>query len=156
MTDGKFTMCQYLFSVLSNYYTSCRYQGVVISCDYLPRQSELAEAVREYYPAFDYWHQADAADAPPWGCYVTEFCQNVFRKTRQGLIILDPEQWLSQWSGANQATFWSQLSGHYAAAPIIAIAKDVPATTQHLENHFKPQRLTDARTRFWVSKYHNN
>jgi hypothetical protein len=85
--------------------------------------------------------------------YVTEFCERAFHPSRSGLLIIEPEQWLHRWNTPNQGTFWSFLSGYYAGTPVIVIAKDVIATTKHLETYFKPRRIADAEVRFWVSKY---
>lgn len=137
------------------YYGFCRYQGIVITNNDLMVQQKLSDTLRESYQDFDYWHHPSVDTAPALDCYVTEFCERAFHTPRQGLLIVDPEQWLSRWNLPNQGTFWSRLSGHYAGYPIIVLAKDAIATTRLLETYFKPQSLSDAEARLWVSKYQN-
>lgn len=138
---------------ISSYYGFCRYQGLVITSNDLMVQEKLSATLHQHYPDFDYWHHPGMGSTPALNCYVTEFCQCAFHTPRQGLLIVDPEQWLSRWNLPNQGTFWSRLSGHYAGYPVIVLAKDAIATTQLLETYFKPQSLPSAEARLWVSKY---
>lgn len=148
-------MTKEYIQVISNYYDFCRYQGIVITSNNLMDQDKLSATLRQHYPYFDYWHHPSIDPAPSLDCYITEFCECAFHTPRQGLLIVDPEQWLSRWNLPNQGTFWSRLSGHHAGYPVIVLAKDVIATTQLLETYFKPQSLSSAEARLWVSKYQN-
>lgn len=147
------TVCGGILHGLQEYYTSCRYQGVVFTTKDLVITDALANTLRSHFESFECWQQPGQAPAPPLECYVSVFCRRAFQCERSGLIIVEPENWLFQWNKANQQSFWSDLSGHYGRFPVIVIARGGSETTGFLERYFRAAPFDDDTVRGWISKY---
>ena len=139
-----------LLVALEKYYKTCRYQGVVCSSRDLVLIQQLADAVRQTYQNFECWGHPTLVPAPPLGNYITDYCRLAFQTQRTGLIIVEPENWLFQWTRDNQRTFWCHLGGIFGRYPIIVIAKDVRTTTEHLDCYFNAKPIDGIDARLWL------
>lgn len=136
-----------------HYQASCRYQGVVLTSRFLPDLQQISTELPRFFEDYEYWQEPGIKSAPDSSCKGRFFCDKAFHQERNGLIILEPENWLFEWPREERKGFWSQLGNHYGRYPVIILARDVDFTTSDLSNYFKVSSTALNNYRFWTSKY---
>ncbi len=143
-----------VIQALQAYYQgSCRYQGIVLTSRFLPDLQQLSTGLTRFLEQYEYWQEPGMPPAPDSTCKGRSFCDKAFHQERNGLIILEPENWLFEWPREERKGFWYQLGNHYGRYPVITLARDVDFTTSDLSSYFRAGPTALNTYRFWTSKY---
>lgn len=118
--------------------------------------NEIKNQLIQQLSPIELWIEPSLDKVPPSSISPIEWCKKVFTEPHpERLLILSPEDWMFEWTEAEQRHFWAKLSQASGDKKgVFVIFKETPAITMLVTQLFDQRHLTGNRSA-WTSKRGN-
>jgi hypothetical protein len=133
-----------------------RYRCLAFSGHSVNSIDEIKNQLLQQLSPIEIWIAPSLNKAPPSPISRIDWCYKVFTEPHpEGLLILSPEDWMFEWTEADQRHFWVTLSQAFGDKKgVFVIFKETPTITMLVTQLFDQRHLTGNRSA-WTSKREN-
>ncbi len=131
---------------------SIRYNGIAVSTKSQKDLEYLSEVIVDKAEGYDLWHELNT-QSPSLPCSRSLYLKNAFEKSRKGLIIISPDEWMFDWADLDKRSFWSALSEIYGRHPVITLFAEAFENKKFVSDYFYVDSMTGLPVNVWTSKY---
>jgi len=129
--------------------TNIRYRNIGFSSKSLRDLDDVTHTLRELLPNYALWELPSMQTAPKQTISRKGFQEKILAIKHEGLIIHQPEQWLSQWSLLEKQAFWSALGMSHANKKVVFVSAESDEFQQTNNGYFKSQLLDGLSINLW-------
>ena len=126
-----------------------RYRNIGFSSKKLNDLDDVTQTLRSLLPSYALWQQPNVQSAPAQIISRKDFQDNILSANHDGIIIQQPEQWLSQWSLLDKQAFWSAISMWHGTTKLVLSFAESDEFQQINNAYYKPQVLDGLAINFW-------
>lgn len=141
-------------TILTDYHVpTLRYRHLAFSSKNLAMLEQITDALQTLLPEYTVWNgeKPDLNAAPVTGCPRQDFIAQAFDAPHAGLIISQPEYWLSRWDILDKQAFWSALSTRHGGHHVIVVFAEGDSFAKINQHYFRPLILESIPVTAWVS-----
>lgn len=126
-----------------------RYHNIGFSSKNLRDLDDITQTLRSLLPNYTLWQQPGMQSAPELMISRKNFQDRILAANQAGIIIHQPEQWLSQWSLVEKQAFWSAVGMWHGNTKLVLTFAESDEFQQINNAYFKAQPLDGLAINFW-------
>lgn len=130
-----------------------RYRNLGFSSKDFVALNQITQTLKILLPDYTFWegNEPNLNSAPPFTCSHWDFIQQAFDSLHTGLIISEPDYWLSRWQILEKQAFWSVLSTRFGGHNVIVVFPENYAFAQINQHYFYSKMLDSIPITAWIS-----
>jgi hypothetical protein len=130
-----------------------RYRNLGFSSKDFAVLNQITQTLKTLLPDYTVWdvNQPNLNNTPPQTCSRKDFIEQAFDLSRTGLIISEPDFWLSRWHILDKQAFWSALSTRFGGHNVIVVFPENHAFAQINQHYFYSKTLDSTPITAWIS-----
>jgi hypothetical protein len=126
-----------------------RYHNIGFSSKDLRDLDDVTQTLRGLLPNYIHWEGPGIMQAPIGTITRSDFAHSILSAPGDGLIIQQPEQWLSHWQLTDKQAFWSDLGMWHGTKKVVLVFAASDEFQQINNAYFKPQLLGGVPIKLW-------
>ncbi|MGD7035684.1 hypothetical protein [Methylotuvimicrobium buryatense] len=141
-------------TVITHYHAPIvRYRHLAFSSKNFAVLEQVTHILQMQLPHYTVWNgeKPDISVAPSLPCPRQYFIAQAFDAPHTGLIISQPDYWLSRWDILDKQAFWSALSTRHGGHPVIVVFAEGDSFAKINQHYFSPHALDAIPVTSWVS-----
>lgn len=140
-----------LKEALSQYHlkANIRYKNIAFSSKNLAVLDDVTQTLRSLLPGYSVWQNPGKQGAPDVTGSMKYFQQCMNDVQQEGIIIHQPEQWLSHWHLLEKQAFWSMLGMWHDQTNIVLVFAESHEFQKSNNDYFKPLPLDGLSICLW-------
>jgi len=140
-----------LKSVLTQFHlkSNLRYQNIALSSKNLADLDDISQTLRSLLPGYAVWKSPSKQGAPESLISRKSFLDSISRVKQEGVIIHQPEQWLSHWPLLEKQAFWSTVGMWHGQTNVILVFAESHEFQSINNGYFKSLSLEGLNIRIW-------
>lgn len=130
-----------------------RYRNLGFSSKDFVALHQITQTLTTVLPDYTVWdaNQPNLNNAPLLNCSHWDFIEQAFDSLDTGLIISEPDYWLSRWQILEKQAFWSALSTRFGGHNVIVVFPENHAFAQINQHYFYSKTLDSTPITAWIS-----
>jgi len=126
-----------------------RYCNIGFSSKNLADLDDITQSLRLLLPGYGLWQTPSMQGAPDLLASRKQLIDQILASKQQGIIIHQPEQWLSQWSLVDKQAFWSALGMSHGHTKVVLSFAESNEFQQINNKYYKLTPLTGLAINLW-------
>ena len=126
-----------------------RYRNIAFSSKKLAALDDVTQTLRGLLPGYAVWQIAGIHNAPKTITSRNALLKCISDIQQKGVIIHQPEQWLSHWPLLEKQAFWSALSMWQNQINVVLVFAESDEFQQINNTYFKPKILEGLNMHVW-------
>jgi hypothetical protein len=126
-----------------------RYHNIGFSSKDLQDLDNVTQTLKELLPDYIHWEGPGIMDAPIGTITRSDYAHAILSAPVDGLIIQQPEQWLSHWQLTDKQAFWSDLGMWHGTKKVVVVFAASDEFQQINNAYFKPRLLDGVPIKLW-------
>jgi len=138
-------------SILDQYHlnSNIRYRNIAFSSKNLADLDDVTQTLRSLLPGYEIWKSPSKQGAPESLISRKSFLDSFSRVQQEGVIIHQPEQWLSHWPLLEKQAFWSTVGMWHGQVNLILVFAESHEFQTINNGYFKSLSLEGLNIRVW-------
>ncbi|MCK5356085.1 MAG: hypothetical protein KAJ63_13285 [Methyloprofundus sp.] len=130
--------------------SSCvRYHNIGFSSKNLRDLDDITQTLRSLLPNYTLWQQPNMQSAPEMFISRKNLQEKILSSSQDGIIIQQPEQWLSQYSLLEKQAFWSSIAMWHGSTKLVLVFAESDEFQKTNNAYFKAVMLDGLAINFW-------